>query len=49
MIRPLNGMARFRSIATPKPTTTWPVTEMITYFAVIVKFFQMNGSFSRSR
>ena len=31
----------------PKPTITWPVTETITYFAVMVKLRQMNGSFEQ--
>ena len=42
-------MSRLSSIATPKPTITWPATETITYFAVMAKFDQMNGSLSSSR
>ncbi len=42
-------MSRFSSIATPNPTITCPVTEISTYFAVMVKFVQMNGSLSNSR
>ena len=49
VIRPLKGMWRLSSSATPKPTTTWPTTETITYFAVMAKFDQMNGSLSSSR
>jgi hypothetical protein len=36
-------------MATPKPTRTCPVTETMTYFAVMAKFDQMNGSLSSAR
>ena len=41
VIRPLNGIARFSRTAMPKPTSIWPPTETITYFAVIQKLLQM--------
>ena len=47
--RPLSGKLRLSSIASPKPTTTCPVTETITYLAVTVKLRQMFGSVSSSR
>ncbi len=39
--RPLPRMARLSSSATPKPTSTCPPTDTSTYFAVMVKLFQM--------
>ena len=46
---PLAGIARLSSSAAPKPTTTWPTTDMITYLAVSVKLAQTYSSSSSSR
>ena len=46
---PFIGKVRLSSMARPKPTTTCPVTETITYFAVTVKLRHTFGSFRSSR
>ena len=49
VMKPLKGILRLRSMATPKPTSTCPVTDTRTYLAVTLKLFQTCSSPSRSR